>query len=174
MPKRPGPSREPVDIFGDDGDLARAASALEGATEAAPRETTDPNGRSVAVGRSAEQVAAPRPTQQIPSGVVGEDLAPPVEPINAELKFRVRRSIRAELDSFRAELGIALGGVRLTDSHIGRAALSWLLEEARDAILAEAEGASGTLRRPPADDPVALAAFDRALAKIFLRGSRDP
>lgn len=83
------------------------------------------------------------------------------------LKFEVPRSMRAEFQSFRAELGAALGGVALDNSNIGRALLASLLGAERARLLEAAREISGTLQRPRNDDAEAMAAFDAALRALF-------
>ena len=176
MSKRKAPDREPIDIFGEDGDLSRAASALEDATSGPERlrPVQDRPAREHARSSHGSSQSSGRAREHAEHAYSGDaiDRSDAVDPICAALKFRVRRGTRDRLDSFRVELGIALGGVRLTDSHVGRALLTWLLEEGREAIVAEAEALSGSLRRPPADDPAGLAAFDAALRDLLLQGIR--
>lgn len=85
------------------------------------------------------------------------------------LKFEVPRSMRAEFQAFRAELGSALGGVALDNSNIGRALLARLLGPDRARVLEAARRSGGALRRPRNDDLDAMEAFDAALREVFER-----
>lgn len=97
--------------------------------------------------------------------------APASEPeSHVPLKFEVPRSMRAEFQAFRAELGAALGGIALDNSNIGRAVLARLLGPDRARIL-DAARRSDPLRRPRNDDLEAMAEFDTRIKDLI---TRDP
>jgi hypothetical protein len=174
MARRPLKRSGPLDIFADE-NLSRAQSALSDAT--APPETWESRRQEPL--RQEAKKHQPEPIRSAPPIRAAEEQPPAagatspvaVEPTNVHLKFRVRQATRARFDAFRAELSAALGGARLTDSNIGRALMDWILFELGDEILAAAKEASGTLRRPPADDPAAMAEFDEALREIVRAGA---
>jgi len=90
-----------------------------------------------------------------------------VSEAHVPLKFEVPRSMRAEFQAFRAELGAALGGISLDNSNIGRVVLARLLGPERSRILDAARRSGGALRRPRNDDLKAMAEFDAAIAMLF-------
>jgi hypothetical protein len=85
------------------------------------------------------------------------------------LKFEVPRSMRAEFQAFRAELGAALGDVALDNSNIGRAVLAQLPGPERARILDAARRSGDLLKRPRNDDLNAMATFDAALRELLSR-----
>lgn len=175
-PKR----KQPFDIFGDDrleAAMQAATAPGEGAGEAvAPREVAKREQVPTQAPRSAAAaaVAPPSPAPPLPAQAAARQPDPASVPArgiedHVPFKFEVPRSIRAEFQAFRAELGAALGGVALDNSNIGRAVLARLLGPERKAVLAAARRASGTLTRPRNDDAQAMAAFDAALRELFAR-----
>lgn len=176
MSKSSPPRRPPLDVF-DDEDLNRAQEALVAATgrESRPRaEKRSPLRLDAPIVESCDES---RPQPASGTGGEGRDVESTwldngldhgiVEATDAHLKFRVRQSTRARFDSFKAELSCALGGARLMDSNLGRALMDWFLEHAADSVIAAARGGPGGVRRPPSDDPVAMAAFDAALGELI-------
>ena len=175
MAKETPKRKQPFDIFSDD----RLGSAMQAATapgaessEKAKPETAAGQGTSPAESRpsplpprSPSQASPPaRATAALPASSI-EDHVP--------LKFEVPRSMRAEFQAFRAELGAALGGVAVDHSNIGRALFQQLLGPDRSRVLEAARTFSGRLVRPRNDDAEAMAAFDHALAEFFKPAWRE-
>lgn len=178
-PKR----KQPFDIFGDErlGAAMQAATAIDASEAARSREPESEAKRTLKEAPSAGQAgpisAAAGQAPPRAARAVERALAPPATQAAAlpassiedhvPLKFEVPRSMRAEFQAFRAELGAALGGVALDNSNIGRAILARLLGPERARVLGAARAMAGTLQRPRNDDQEAMAAFDAALRELF-------
>jgi len=181
MRKKPPSRSDAIDVFEDD-DLSQAQALLSGDT--APPEGNVKHGAmaispptSLAETRS---IAATRPNghdsagEEAHAGGAAPVPVPHVEPTSSHLKLRVRQTTRARFDAFRGELSVALGGVRVTDSNLGRAIIDWFLENGVDEVVECARGR--VLRRPPSDDVAGMAAFDEALVETIeeaLGAARD-
>lgn len=169
MGKKP-PARSPnIDVFEDD-DLNQAQALLsgDGVPEARGEGPSERRTRNAADTRPkpARETNEPRAAQSAEGLPASPEAASRgVEPTDAHLKFRVRQSTRARFDAFKAELSVALGGVRLADSNIGRAVVEWFLENAAECVVDLAR--EQRLRRPASDDPAGIAAFDEALVHMI-------
>ena len=152
---------KPIDIFEDE-DLSRARQMLS--TGSASNEMNlirDANGGEGAVDAGLVEDDC--------EASLGAEAPAFVEPTDAHLKIRVRRTTRGRFDAFKAELSSALGGARLMDSNLGRAVLDWFLFEVGDQVLAVARERAEVLQRPASDDLAGMAAFDDELRAIIAR-----
>ncbi len=152
---------DPIDIFEDE-DLSRAREIL--ATGNASGEMSV----NLDANSGEEDADADLPKDEREASLVAMDMAA-VEPTDAHVKIRVRRTTRSQFDVFKAELSTALGGARLMDSNVGRAVLDWFLFEVGDQVLEAARDRTDVLRRPASDDLVGMAAFDDELRAIIAR-----
>jgi hypothetical protein len=166
-PKR----KQPFDIFGDERlEAAMQAATASGSSESAPSREAESEAKRTPKEERAAGQAAPAPAAasgQAPPAAQAAALPASTIEDHVPLKFEVPRSMRAEFQAFRAELGAALGGVALDNSNIGRALLASLLGPERARLLEAAREISGTLQRPRNDDAEAMSVFDAALRALF-------
>jgi hypothetical protein len=92
-----------------------------------------------------------------------------IEPLNREKRVLLTPSEERELNTFLIEVGAALG-TQVQLSHLLRAAME-LFKHARGEILEEARQTPG-LHRPANAYRIALATFERRLARLLLAAFR--
>jgi len=191
MAKRPSSQAAAVlDIFADES-LARAQDALQAATAPvrkiplpqAPKAPRTEAPRATAT-QKPEKAPEKLTAASKPSG--GGEESPPEEPRspsapeplarkverNVGMKLRLPQSMKADFQTFKAELSTALGGTYIEDSNIGRPLIELLLADDRERILEVAREHRDTLRRPINRDALAMAEFDSALSSIFTEALR--
>lgn len=155
---------DPIDIFEDE-DLSRAREILASG-----------NARGEAIGNRDANGDGSDADADLPEvereALLGVQDAAFIEPTDAHVKIRVRRTTRGRFDAFKADLSTALGGARLMDSNLGRAVLDWFLFEVGDQVLEAARERADVLRRPASDDLAGMAAFDDELRAIIARAVR--
>jgi hypothetical protein len=139
-----------------------ARSPRLGSSERAPKTPEEPATRNGARPTKEEEAAREKRTRPAVASTAAS--APEA---HVPLKFEVPRSMRAEFQAFRAELGAALGGIALDNSNIGRALLAQVLGPRRTRILDAARRSGATLQRPRNDGLDAMAAFDEQISRLF-------
>jgi len=181
MAKRPDRSTEPLDIFAS----SRFAEAMARSTEelsvepagqarveplVVPTPDAEPKSPSPMDVPETKQVsAAPRRSKKKEEAAFSRGEMPRpmvIREANVSLKFRVPYDLRAQFQTFKAELSSTLGTL-LDDSNLARPYLELLVSDFRERILEVAETRRGMLRRPGHGDTVAMAEFDEALAEII-------